>query len=67
MEKVAGELRLVDTVTAGETIKEAGKCLDGVHAVMEEGRECKSGFRMLNGYARKPRATSDVIKVTLAQ
>lgn len=54
MEKVAGELRLVDTVTAGETMKEAAKCLEGVHDVMEEGRGCRAGFRMLNGYARKP-------------
>ncbi|KAH6611006.1 hypothetical protein Trco_001026 [Trichoderma cornu-damae] len=54
MEKVAGELRLADTVTASPAIKEAGKCLEGVHAVMEEGRNCRAGFRMLNGYARKP-------------
>lgn len=57
MEKVAGELRLVDTVTASPAIKEAGKCLEGVHAVMEEGRNGRAGFRMLNGYARKPLAT----------
>ncbi|PNY23734.1 Uncharacterized protein TCAP_06346 [Tolypocladium capitatum] len=49
MEKVAGELRLADTVTTGAAMKEAGKCLDGIHAVMEEGRGCKAGFRMLNG------------------
>ena len=54
MEKVAGELRLADTVTAGAAMEEAGKCLEGVAAVMEEGRNCKSAFRMLNGYARKP-------------
>lgn len=54
MEKVAGELRLADTVTAGETMREAAKCLEGVHDVMEEGRSCRAGFRMLNGYARKP-------------
>ncbi|KAL7921711.1 hypothetical protein ACQKWADRAFT_295054 [Trichoderma austrokoningii] len=57
MEKVAGELRLVDTVTAGPAIKEAGKCLEGMHAVMEEGRNCRAGFRMLNGYTRKPQVT----------
>ncbi|KAL7785579.1 hypothetical protein V8C37DRAFT_393790 [Trichoderma ceciliae] len=57
MEKVAGELRLADIVTAGPAIKEAGKCLEGVHAVMEEGRKCRAGFRMLNGYARKPQMT----------
>lgn len=57
MEKVAGELRLVDTVTASPAIKEASKCLEGMHAVMEEGRNCRAGFRMLNGYTRKPLAT----------
>ncbi|KAJ4858577.1 methyltransferase domain-containing protein [Trichoderma breve] len=40
-----------------EMEKEAGKCLEGVHAVMEEGRNGRAGFRMLNGYARKPLAT----------
>ncbi|KND90212.1 hypothetical protein TOPH_05187 [Tolypocladium ophioglossoides CBS 100239] len=68
MEKVAGELRLADTVTTGAAMKEAGKCLDGVHAVMEEGRGCKAGFRMLNGYARKPKtSSSEVIQITLAE
>ncbi|KAM0448974.1 hypothetical protein ACHAO4_007930 [Trichoderma viride] len=57
MEKVAGELRLVDTVTASPAIKEASKCLEGMHAVMEEGRNCRAGFRMLNGYTRKPLST----------
>lgn len=66
MEKVAGEMRLVDTVTTGAAMKEAGKCLDGVHAVMEEGRGCKAGFRMLNGYARKPKVCSDVIQIAFA-
>lgn len=67
MEKVAGELRLADTVTIGAAMREAGKCLDGVAAVMEEGRSCKAGFRMLNGYARKPRVTSEVIKIALME
>jgi len=67
MEKVAGELRLADTVTTGEAMKEAGQCLDGVAAVMEEGRNHKAGFRMLNGYARKPRDGEDVIQIALAQ
>lgn len=58
MEKVAGELRLVDTVTASPAIKEASKCLEGFHAVMEEGRNCRAGFRMLNGYTRKPQVTT---------
>lgn len=56
MEKVAGELRLVDTVTAGAAMHEAGKCLESVASVMEEGRNCRSAFRMLNGYTRKPLA-----------
>ncbi|KAJ3496200.1 hypothetical protein NLG97_g2833 [Lecanicillium saksenae] len=63
MEKVAGELRLVDTVTAGETMREAAKCLEGVHDVMEEGRGCRAGFRMLNGYARKPKPDSGSIAI----
>ncbi|KAI8684062.1 Methyltransf-11 domain-containing protein [Fusarium keratoplasticum] len=64
MEKVSGELRLADTVTTGAAMEEAGKCLDGVAAVFEEGRNCKSGFRMLTGYARKPRA-GETIKIGL--
>ncbi|KAI0426811.1 methyltransferase domain-containing protein [Xylaria sp. FL1042] len=52
MEKVAGEGRLwLDTAE----VREAGKCLEGVHGVIEEGRSCGAGFRMLNGFARKPR------------
>ncbi|KAG6002477.1 hypothetical protein E4U43_001110 [Claviceps pusilla] len=66
MEKVAGEMRLIDTVTTGAAMEEAGKCLDGVHAVMEEGRDCKAGFRMLNGYARKPGREGHVIRTALA-
>lgn len=66
MEKVAGEMRLADTVTTGAAMMEAGKCLDGVHAIMEEGRECKAGFRMLNGYARKPKAGTETISIALA-
>lgn len=67
MEKVSGELRLADTVTTGAAMEEAGKCLDGVPAVFEEGRNCKSGFRMLNGYARKPRADTEMIKIALGE
>ncbi|KAM0322838.1 hypothetical protein ACHAQA_009179 [Verticillium albo-atrum] len=61
MEKVAGELRLADTVTAGSAMTEAGKCLDGVSAIVEEGRSCGAGWRMLNGYARKPKAGTGFI------
>ncbi|KHN95294.1 Methyltransferase type 11 [Metarhizium album ARSEF 1941] len=66
MEKVGGEMRLADTVTTGAAMKEAGKCLDGVHAVMEEGRSCRAGFRMLNGWARKPKRCRDVIQIAFA-
>ncbi|KAI3341757.1 methyltransferase domain-containing protein [Ustulina deusta] len=52
MEKVAGEGRL--WLDAAE-VREAGKCLEGVHGIVEEGRSCGAGFRMLNGFARKPR------------
>jgi len=65
MEKVAGELRLADTVTTGAAMEEAGKCLEGVSAVMEEGRNCKAGYRMLNGYARKPLASSEMIRIAM--
>ncbi|KAI0443122.1 methyltransferase domain-containing protein [Xylaria telfairii] len=51
MEKVAGEGRL--WLDAAE-VREAGKCLEGVHDVVEEGRSCGAGYRMLNGFARKP-------------
>ncbi|KAK3395687.1 hypothetical protein B0T20DRAFT_43302 [Sordaria brevicollis] len=54
MEKAAGELRLADMVTPGEAMREAGKMIADVHAVVEEGRNVGSGFRMLRGYARKP-------------
>ncbi|KAF5569104.1 hypothetical protein FPHYL_2333 [Fusarium phyllophilum] len=67
MEKVAGELRLADTTTTGTAMEEAGKCLDGVAAVFEEGRNCKSGFRMLNGYAQKPKAGTETIKIALCE
>ncbi|KAJ4290156.1 hypothetical protein N0V88_006665 [Collariella sp. IMI 366227] len=36
MERAAGELRLQDTVTPGEAMKEAGKMIADVHAVVEE-------------------------------
>ncbi|KAI2621082.1 hypothetical protein GGR54DRAFT_87782 [Hypoxylon sp. NC1633] len=54
MEKVASEGRLGFFDTETTEMREAGKCLDGVHEVVEEGRSCGAGFRMLNGYARKP-------------
>ncbi|KAK0392449.1 hypothetical protein NLU13_1944 [Sarocladium strictum] len=66
MEKVAGELRLADTVTSGAAMEEAAKALEGVHAVIEEGRNCSSGFRMLNGYAQKPPKGTELIQIALA-
>ncbi|CAN8099478.1 unnamed protein product [Discula destructiva] len=62
MEKAAGEMhsgfKLADTVsTDGGVMREAGKSLDGVAAVVEEGRACGAGLRVLKGYARKPEET----------
>ncbi len=57
MEKAAGELRLTDTVTPGDAMREAGKMVADVHAIVEEGRKVGSAFRMLRGYARKPTVT----------
>ncbi|KAK8114218.1 hypothetical protein PG999_006287 [Apiospora kogelbergensis] len=51
MEKVVGEGRLLETAE----IREAGQCLDGVHAVIEEGRQRGAAWRILNGYAMKPK------------
>jgi hypothetical protein len=66
MEKASGELRLADTVTAGPAMMEACKCLDGVAAIIEEGRNCGAGWRMLSGYARKPKAGTGFISVGFA-
>ncbi|OTB01529.1 hypothetical protein M426DRAFT_323415 [Hypoxylon sp. CI-4A] len=54
MEKVASEGRLNNGFFPEAEMREAGKCLDGVHEVVEEGRKCGAGFRVLNGFARKP-------------
>ncbi|KAK7988743.1 hypothetical protein PG989_009058 [Apiospora arundinis] len=51
MEKVVGEGRLLETAE----IREAGQCLDGVHAVIEEGRQRGAAWRILSGYAMKPK------------
>ncbi|KAK6958080.1 hypothetical protein Daesc_000873 [Daldinia eschscholtzii] len=64
MEKVASEGRLGFLETEAPEMREAGKCLDGVYEVVEEGRRCGSGFRMLNGYARKPLAAAAATKRT---
>ncbi|KAI1336449.1 hypothetical protein F5Y15DRAFT_207506 [Xylariaceae sp. FL0016] len=52
MEKVAGEGRLVADAS---DVRAAGKCLEGVHDVVEEGRRCGAGWRVLSGFARKPK------------
>ncbi|KAK9773647.1 hypothetical protein SCAR479_09593 [Seiridium cardinale] len=62
-EKVASEGRLLDTAV----IREAGICLDGVHDVIEEGRRCGAGFRMLNGFARKPMVANELVPIALVQ
>ncbi|KAF9869789.1 methyltransferase domain-containing protein [Colletotrichum karsti] len=67
MEKVSGELRLADTVTDGATMREAGKSVEGVAAIVEEGRSCGAGWRMLSGYARKPKAGTGFISVGIAE
>ncbi|CAK7203959.1 hypothetical protein SEUCBS139899_006709 [Sporothrix eucalyptigena] len=65
MEKTAGDLRLADTVTAGAAMREAGKSLDGVHAIVEEGRATGAAWRMLRGHARKPRSETGTINMVL--
>ncbi|OTB16039.1 hypothetical protein K445DRAFT_49774, partial [Daldinia sp. EC12] len=62
MEKVASEGRLGFLEAEAPEMREAGKCLEGVYEVVEEGRRCGSGFRMLNGYARKPLAAATATK-----
>ncbi|CAK7263887.1 hypothetical protein SEPCBS57363_000791 [Sporothrix epigloea] len=61
MEKIAGEWRLADSVIAGAAIHEAGKSIDGVHAIVEEGRTTGAAWRMLRGHARKPRFKVETI------
>jgi SAM-dependent methyltransferase len=65
-EKVASEGRLLDIAV----IREAGVCLDGVHDVIEEGRRCGAGWRVLNGFAKKPtikKMGKEVANFTLEQ
>jgi hypothetical protein len=62
-EKVASEGRLVDVAE----IREAGMCLEGVHDVIEEGRRCGAGWRVLNGFARKPTVQTEIVSIGLAQ
>ena len=65
MEKAAGELRLADTVTAGDKMREAAMGIRGVHGIVEEGRARGAAFRLLKGYARKPRATVGIVGAAL--
>ncbi|KIH92735.1 verprolin-like protein [Sporothrix brasiliensis 5110] len=65
MEKTAGDLRLSDTVTAGSAMREASKGLNGVHAILEEGRTSGAAWRMLRGHARKPRSEVGTINMVL--
>lgn len=70
MEKANGELRsgfkLADTVsTDGGVVREAEKSLRGVHAVVEEGRACGAGLRVLKGFARKPEAVRSITQEVL--
>lgn len=53
MERVVGELRLVDMVMFGKVMKEVGKMIVDVSVVVEEGRVKGSLFRCLKGYVRK--------------
>ncbi len=56
MEKAAGELRLADiATTTSDAMREARKTLEDVPAIVEEGRACGAAWRVLRGYARKPR------------
>ena len=47
--------------------RERGKLLEGVAAVLEEGRGCGSGWRALNGWARKPmeKSVKGTIKIKI--
>lgn len=64
-EKMAGELRLSDTVADGNGMREAAKGIGGVHDIVEEGRAVGASFRMLRGYARKPSTAMGVISMVL--
>ncbi|KAK8139623.1 hypothetical protein PG984_000746 [Apiospora sp. TS-2023a] len=61
MEKVVCEGRLLETAE----IREAGQCLDGVHAVIEEGRQRGAAWRILNGYAMKPKPQKQPVHIAL--
>ncbi|KAI1499664.1 hypothetical protein F5X99DRAFT_389103 [Biscogniauxia marginata] len=59
VEKLAGEDRLArPELPETSDVREAGKRLEGVHGVVEEGRRCGAGWRVLSGFARKPTAAA---------
>ncbi|KAJ1333045.1 methyltransferase domain-containing protein [Microdochium nivale] len=67
MEKLACEGRLNNTMVVPEhEIREAAAAaLQGVHGIVEEGRRCGAGWRVLNGFARKPRGEEGVLEIML--
>lgn len=69
MEKIACEGRLmVDAravVPEAEIREAAASALRGVHGIVEEGRRCGAGWRVLNGFARKPRGEEGVLEIRL--
>ncbi|KAL1874004.1 hypothetical protein VTK73DRAFT_610 [Phialemonium thermophilum] len=66
MERAAGELRLADTVTSGDKMRQAGEGISVVRDIVEEGRASGAAYRMLRGYARKPDpAEAGAIRVLL--
>ncbi|KXJ88249.1 hypothetical protein Micbo1qcDRAFT_166906 [Microdochium bolleyi] len=66
MEKVVCEGQLNMVVLPEHEIREAGAAaLEGVHGIVEEGRRCGAGWRVLNGFARKPRGDEGVLEIRL--
>ncbi|KAH7031615.1 uncharacterized protein B0I36DRAFT_324314 [Microdochium trichocladiopsis] len=66
MEKVVCEGRLNAAIVPEQEIREAGAAaLQGVHGIVEEGRRCGAGWRVLNGFARKPRGEEGVLEIRL--
>lgn len=45
--------------------RDKGKLLEGVSAVIEEGRNCGSGWRCLSGWAQKPRRQKGTIRIKI--
>jgi SAM-dependent methyltransferase len=47
--------------------REKGKLLEGVSAVLAEGRSCGAGWRCLNGWARKPKDRKGTIRIKIEE